>query len=121
MSVALRTILAACLVVVVPAIAAAQDRAAARTLFDEGTRLVEQGDFAGACPRFAASLEAEVKLGTKLALASCYETIGRTASAWAEFRDAAALANRAGETEAAREKFARDHARDLEAKLVRLT
>jgi serine/threonine-protein kinase len=103
-----------------PALAAAQDSAAARALFDEGKRLVEQGDFAAACPKFEASLANDVKLGTKLALAACYERTGRTASAWTGFLDAAAMARRAGPSEEARERYAAKQARDLEPKLVRL-
>jgi serine/threonine-protein kinase len=98
----------------------AQDRASAQALFDEGKRLVDKGDFAAACPKFEASLAAETKLGTRLALGACYEKIGRTASAWAAFKDAAAMANRVGPTEAAREKYALDHAAALEAHLLRL-
>ena len=88
-----RSFLAALLAIVTlwAATARAQDTtAAAHALFDEGKKLVEKGDFAGACPKFRASLDLEVKLGTRLALATCLEKIGRTASAWAEFRDAAA-------------------------------
>jgi hypothetical protein len=103
-----------------PAARAQDNTAAAHALFDEGKRLYDKGDFAAACPKFRASLDLENGLGTRLALATCYERAGRTASAWAEFRDAAAMAGRAGGAEAAREDFARKHAADLEPKLVRL-
>jgi hypothetical protein len=105
-----------------PTIARGQDKtAAAHALFDEGKKLVDAGDFAAACPKFKASLDLEVKLGTRLALAACLEKIGRHASAWAEFRDAAAMAGRMGAAEAPREKYALDHAAALEGKLVRMT
>src|SRR5262249_44367860 len=93
---------------------------AAHALFDEGKKLVDKGDFAAACPKFRASLDLELKLGTRLALATCLEKIGKTASAWAEFRDAAAMASRAGAGEAPREKYALDHAAALEGKLSKL-
>src|SRR5262249_36684522 len=105
-----------------PGSARAQDNtAAAHALFDEGKKLVDKGDFAAACPKFKASLDLEVKLGTRLALAACLEKIGRNASAWAQFRDAAAMASRMGAAEAPREKYALDHAAALEGKLDKMT
>src|SRR5262249_5794123 len=89
--------------------------------FDEGKKLVDKGDFAAACPKFRASLDLEAKLGTRLAIATCLEKVGKTASAWAEFRDAAAMASRAGAAEAPREKYAPDHGAALEGRLSKLT
>jgi hypothetical protein len=108
------------LVVAAAGPARAQDRATAQALFDEGKKLVDKGDFAAACPKFEASLAAETKLGTRLALGACYQKVGRTASAWAAFKDAAAMASRIGPAEAAREKYAIDQAAALEKSLSRL-
>ena len=105
---------------VTESVALARDPAAATALFDEGKRLVEKGDLEAACPKFLASLEADPRLGTKLSLAACYERAGKTASAWAAFQDAAAMADKAGPSEKARGEFAVRHVRDLEPKLSRL-
>jgi hypothetical protein len=95
----------------------AADKAAADTLFAEGKKLIGKGDTAGACALFEASLAKAVQLGTQLALASCYETLGKTASAWGEFRAAASTAAKAHDR---RQRFAEDHATALEPKLSRL-
>ncbi len=71
---------------------------------------MKSGEFAPACPK----LEAAVKLyrgsGVLLNLADCYEHVGRTASAWTEFGEAASLAVLAGrqddESEARRRQAA---------------
>jgi hypothetical protein len=95
------------------------DKAAAEGLFSEGRRLMAAGDYASACEKFSASRKLDDGLGTTLNLADCYEKLGRTASAWAEFRDAAAVARRTGAR--GREQHARERAAALEKKLSRLT
>ena len=52
-------------------------------------------------------------------LAHCHQEQGRTASAWAEFRQAAAQADAAGKPE--RAEYARSRASRLEGRLPRLT
>jgi hypothetical protein len=96
----------------------AADRALAESLFREGRALVEKENFAQACPKLAESQRLDPRPGTLLNLAICHEGEGRTASAWAEFSDAATQAYRAGQSE--REKFASDHAKALEVRLTRL-
>ena len=87
-------------VIFTPRVAAAQgDKATAEALFAEGRRLMSSGDYKTACPKFAASQKLDPGLGTSLNLADCYEKLGKTASAWAEFRDAAAAAHRVGSKE----------------------
>jgi hypothetical protein len=95
------------------------DVAAAQTLFDEAHRLVEQGRSAEACPKFAESQRLDPSLGTLLRLATCYETIGRTATAWSLYREASDGAQATGQ--AARAKYAAEHAEALEPKLCKLT
>ncbi len=94
------------------------DPAGAQALFDEGQKLVAAGDYAQACPKFAASQHLEPAIGTLINLADCYEHVGRLASAWARYLDAATLAERAGQLP--RAKKARDHAKALEPRLCRL-
>jgi hypothetical protein len=69
--------------------------AAAEALFTEGRRLVNEGDFANACPKFAESERLDPSVATLLNLGACYEKAGRTASAWATFREAVSAAQAA--------------------------
>lgn len=96
----------------------AADKAAADTLFNEGKTLIAAGDAETACAKFEASLAKVTQLGAQLALASCYEKLGRTASAWGEFRAAASAAGKARDVQ--RQRFAEQHAAALEARLSRL-
>ena len=76
----------ALLLVVAPARAQAPtstDKVAAEALFEEGRRLVAAGSFVDACPKFADSQRLDPSPGTLLNLASCYEKLGRSATAWA--------------------------------------
>lgn len=96
----------------------AADKAAADALFLEGKRLISAGDAEAACPKFEASLGKLAQLGTQLALASCYEKLGKTASAWGAFRAAASTARKAWDVQ--RQRFAEQHADALEPRLSRL-
>lgn len=71
-----------------------------------------------ACPKLEASLRLDSGIGTMLFVAECWDRQGRTASAWAQFREAADAAKKAGDP---REKVARQRAGDIEPKLSRLT
>ena len=95
------------------------DKAAAEALFDEARRLMAKGSYAQACPKLEASQKLDPGVGTMLNLADCYEKSGRTASAWAQFRETASAAHKAGSLD--REEIARSRARDLEPKLSYLT
>jgi hypothetical protein len=95
----------------------AGNQAAAEALFDQGKALMAAGRYAEACPKFFESNRLDEGIGTSLWLAQCYEKNGQTASAWAKFREAAALATKSGDP---REKVARARAQALEAKLARL-
>jgi hypothetical protein len=72
---------------------------AAEALFGQGRDLMAQGKFAEACPKFADSQKLDPKSSTLLNLANCYEKAGRTATAWATYREAAGLAKQEGQTE----------------------
>src|SRR5258705_4587415 len=70
----------------------------ARQLFEQGRSLAKVNKWAEACPKFEASLRYDATLGTRLNLATCYEKLGKLASAWGLFRDSADLASQASDT-----------------------
>lgn len=94
-------------------------RAAAEALFDEAKSLMVQRKYAEACPKFQASQALDSAVGTRLNLADCLEKLGRTASAWAEFRAAASAAQAKGQMD--RVDVARKRAAALERELVKLS
>jgi len=105
-----------------PSMARAQQRnddlARADALFNAAKALLDGGQYADACAKFAESKRLAPGLGVTLYLADCYERIGRTASAWTEFRSAEGLARERNDRRA---DVARGRAQTLEAKLDRLT
>ena len=96
----------------------AAKRAAAQALFDEARRLVGEGNHTQACPKFRESQELDPGIGTLYNLADCHEATGKTASAWAAFRETADMARVAGQSD--RERAARERADALEPRLMRL-
>ncbi|MEZ4376531.1 MAG: PEGA domain-containing protein [Polyangiaceae bacterium] len=96
----------------------AGDKALAESLFQEGKRLMAEGKAAEACPKFEASQKADPSPGTLINLAGCYNTLGRTASAWAEYKSAETLARSRGRDE--QQEFAAKAAAELEPKLSKL-
>lgn len=96
----------------------AADKAAAEQLFKEARALMNAKQFEEACPKLEASLRLDAALGTRLNLASCYEEVGKLASAWGVYHEAADLA--AKENQPKRVKFAQEHAKALEPRLPRL-
>ena len=71
----------------------------AESLFQEALTLMEQGKFREACPKLETSQKLEAKSGTMTVLASCNEQIGKSATAWAQYKEAAALARAQGRKE----------------------
>ncbi|MBL9019844.1 MAG: tetratricopeptide repeat protein [Myxococcales bacterium] len=71
---------------------------AAEQLFQEGRKLLGQGKLAEACDAFRRSAELEPRAGTLLNLGDCEEKRGRTATAWAAFTGARAVAKRTNDT-----------------------
>jgi serine/threonine-protein kinase len=94
-------------------------KAAAEALFDDALKLMKTGRHAEACPKLEESQRIDPGVGTLLYLGECYENVGRTAIAWATFREAASRAGAEGQTE--RLKTATDRAARLEPKLAYLT
>ena len=112
---------AALLLLAAPVVAAeptASQRATAEALFEQASALVDQGRFPEACEKLAASQELDPGLGTLLYLADCYDRAGRSASAWALFREVQARSRRANQPD--REQIAAERANALDGKLSRL-
>jgi len=87
--------------------ASASQKAAAEALFDDGVKAMKGGHFAEACPKLEESEHIDPGIGTLLYLGECYEKTGRTASAWATFREAASTAQAQGESDRAHIAMAR--------------
>ncbi len=90
------------------------DVARADALFNAAKALTDAGQYADACAKYAESKRLAPGLGVSMYLADCYEHIGRTASAWTEFRAAEGLARARNDKRA---DVARKHAQALEPKL----
>jgi serine/threonine-protein kinase len=88
----------------------ANDKAAADMLFEQARTLISAGKFAEACPKLEESLRLDSGIGTMLYLAECWEKTGKTASAWAQFREAESSAAKLGDP---RSKVAHDRAERL--------
>lgn len=96
----------------------AGDKALAESLFQEGRRLMEGNKPSEACPKFEASQKADPSPGTLINLAGCYKALGRTASAWAEYKSAETMARNRGRTEES--AYAAKAAAELEPSLSKL-
>ena len=98
--------------------APSSNEAAAEALFDEGRALIGSGRVEEGCKKLEASQALDPGTGTLLHLADCYEKVGRTASAWARFHEAASRAARDGRADW--ESIAKTRSAELEPKLARL-
>jgi hypothetical protein len=95
------------------------NKAAADVLFDQGKKLMDEGKFGEACPKFAESQRLDPAPGTLIWLADCYEKNGQTASSWSTYREALAAAKAA--SQAQRESLARERIAALDKILSTLT
>jgi hypothetical protein len=95
-----------------------RDPAAAEALFDEARRLLADKRYPEACAKLEMSQRLDPGTGTLLNLGNCLEKMGRLATAWARFREAAAAAVASGQH--GREQEARARAAALEPRLSRL-
>lgn len=96
------------------------DDASAEALFREGRTLIKQGKLDAGCDKLAASEKLDSSVGTLLNLGDCREKQGRTATAWAAFRKAEALAKREG-NDKKRQREAGKRADKLEGSLAQIT
>lgn len=96
----------------------AQTRAVAERLFDEGLALMAAGDTAAACAKMEKAVELTERqaAGGLMELGRCWQKLGRSASAWAMFREAAARAATLGQAD--REREATEAAAALNGKLA---
>lgn len=95
------------------------NKAAAEALFNEGRSLMAAGRYADAIAKLEASQDLDPGLGTLLNLAECYERVGKTATAWAQYKEIASLARQSGSKE--REELAEQKSKALEPKLSKLS
>jgi tetratricopeptide (TPR) repeat protein len=101
-----------------PPSAPAGPEALAEARFREGSIAFDAGRTDEACVAFAESLRLYPNLSTLLNLALCYETQGKTASAWRGFTQGAAWAS--APTLHDRRDFAERHALKLQRSLARV-
>jgi hypothetical protein len=95
------------------------DKVAAEALFEDARRFVADGKYAEACPKFADSERLDPSPSTLLNLANCWEKVGRSATAWATYREAESAAQAAKRPDY--KSAAQRHADALAPKLARLT
>jgi serine/threonine-protein kinase len=96
----------------------ATEKATAEALFQQGTELIGEKQYAAACEKFAGSHQLDPALGTLLRLADCHDRIGKSASAWAMFKEASSMARSSKEPE--RQRIADERGSELEKRLSRL-
>jgi hypothetical protein len=92
---------------------------AAQSLFDEGRRLMASDSLGEACAKFEESYRLYAASGTLLNMALCHERAGKTGSAYTEFNESLARAQRDHRSD--REQTARAHLEALAPKLSRIT
>ena len=92
----------------------------AEYLFRSGEKKFDSGRHAEACADFTESLRLGPKLGTLLNLALCHEQVGRTSTAWGEFRRVEQEERASGAPNESRVQLARAHADKLQPRVSRL-
>jgi hypothetical protein len=97
----------------------AADQGAAQVLFDEGRKLMDAKSYGEACGRFEGSQRLDPQPGTQFNLAACYEKLGRLASAWFTYQEAAVASAAIGREGWAQK--AKDKAAALDPRVPKLT
>ncbi len=117
--------LAAAAAMMAPAVALAQDAAAARALFDRGLADMQAGRYATGCPAIADSYRLDPHPGELFTLAECEARWGKVASSVAHFQDYLGDYHQLpGDEQArqrAREKIATDQIARLTPRVPQLT
>jgi hypothetical protein len=90
----------------------------ATALYEQAKTLVADGNWEAACPKLLESKKLVPDMKTVYRLAECYEHVGKLASAWRNYQEAAIAAAKAGET--AKGRAALDRAAAIEPNLGRL-
>ncbi len=114
----LRVAWLACALWLAAGVARADKQTDAEELFRRAKGLMAAKKDHEACPLLEESQRLDPQMGTLLNLAICHENIGRTASAWGEFRAVEQQARAANRED--RVKLARERAAKLEPKLARI-
>jgi tetratricopeptide (TPR) repeat protein len=99
-----------------PITAFAQNAAQAEVLFKEGKQLIGEQKYAEACQRLAASFKLDPQPNTELLQGLCFTKLGKTASAYNAFIDAASTLPKGGDAQ----KYAADQAKAIEAQLLKV-
>ena len=96
------------------------DTAAAEVVFADAKKLVVEGRFNDACPKFEESQRLDPTPGTLLNLGDCYKQASppRTASAWGAYQQAEIMARKRGDV--ARQEAAAQRAQAIEPVLSRV-
>lgn len=94
------------------------DARRADELFIVGNKLMAAGKYGDACPAYEQSFKLDPSVNTGLNLAECHEALGRTATAYLDWLEAARLAQAKGKADKA--KKANDRAKALVEKLSTL-
>jgi hypothetical protein len=96
------------------------DTAAAEVLFADAKKLVKEGRFNEACPKFEEAQRVDPTPGTLLNLGDCYQQSSppRTASAWGAYQQAGILAGKRGDS--ARQEAAAQRAQAIEPVLSKV-
>ncbi len=100
----------------IPTAAFAQNSAQAEVLFKEGQQLIADKKYAEACQRLSASYKLDPQPNTELLQGVCFTKLGKTASAYNAFIDAASSLPKGGDAQ----KYAADQAKAIEAQLLKV-
>jgi tetratricopeptide (TPR) repeat protein len=100
----------------IPFAAFAQNSAQAEVLYTEGQQLMRANKYAEACQRLTASFKLDPQPNTQLVQGTCFSKLGKIASAYNAFIDAASALPRGGDAQ----KYAADQAKALEAQLLKV-
>jgi hypothetical protein len=100
-------------------LAFADDKSIAEQLFVDAKKLMDEGKAKEACPKLEESMRLDPADGTQLRLATCYEMMGRYATAWTMFREGLARAKKANNAQ--RLQFATEHLAVVEPKVSKVT